>query len=359
MEVKLEDIDTPFLWVDLDIMEDNISSLSSFFKSKNLNWRPHVKGIKTPEIAKKIINSGAIGVTCAKLSEAEVMVSGGVESILIANQIVGSKKIERLCALSNDAEIITAVDDAGVVQMMNQIAQQKSVNLNVLIEINIGMNRAGITQIKDLLNLCQLIDELDHINFLGFMGWEGHAAGMEDSPYKREAIDASMKLLKVALSECKQKGFHPKIISGGGSGTYLICADYGLHTEIQAGGAVFTDSAYHLWGTLTTPSIFVRSVVTSRPDPSRIITDSGWKSLPCWVVDPIPKNVDGCNSVRMSSEHGILNLDQENTDIRPGDFIDFQVGYGDSTVFLHQKLHGVRNGELESTWDIAGRGKVF
>ncbi|MEC8185228.1 MAG: DSD1 family PLP-dependent enzyme, partial [SAR324 cluster bacterium] len=151
----------------------------------------------------------------------------------------------------------------------------------------------------------------------------------------------------------------PKIISGGGSGTYLICADYGLHTEIQAGGAVFTDSAYHLWGTLTTPSIFVRSVVTSRPDPLRIITDSGWKSLPCWVVDPIPKNVDGCNSVRMSSEHGILNLDQENTDIRPGDFIDFQVGYGDSTVFLHQKLHGVRNGELESTWDIAGRGKVF
>ena len=148
MEVKLEDIDTPFLWVDLDIMEDNISSLSSFFKSKNLNWRPHVKGIKTPEIAQKIINSGAIGVTCAKLSEAEVMVSGGVESILIANQIVGSKKIERLCALSNDAEIITAVDDAGVVQMMNQIAQQKSVNLNVLIEINIGMNRAGITQIK-------------------------------------------------------------------------------------------------------------------------------------------------------------------------------------------------------------------
>ena len=168
-----------------------------------------------------------------------------------------------------------------------------------------------------------------------------------------------MKLLKVALSECKQKGFHPKIISGGGSGTYLICADYGLHTEIQAGGAVFTDSAYHLWGTLTTPSIFVRSVVTSRPDPSRIITDSGWKSLPCWVVDPIPKNVDGCNSVRMSSEHGILNLDQENTDIRPGYFIDFQVGYGDSTVFLHQKLHGVRNGELESIWDIVGRGKVF
>ena len=83
MEVKLEDIDTPFLWVDLDIMEDNISSLSSFFKSKNLNWRPHVKGIKTPEIAQKIINSGAIGVTCAKLSEAEVMVSGGVELSLI------------------------------------------------------------------------------------------------------------------------------------------------------------------------------------------------------------------------------------------------------------------------------------
>ena len=145
MEVRIEDIDTPFLWVDLDIMEDNISSLSSFFKSKNLNWRPHVKGIKTPEIAQKIINSGAIGVTCAKLSEAEVMVSGGVGSILIANQIVGAKKIVRLCALSNDAEIITAVDDAGVVQMMDQIAQQKSVNLNILIEINIGMNRAGIT----------------------------------------------------------------------------------------------------------------------------------------------------------------------------------------------------------------------
>ena len=187
MEVKLEDIDTPFLWVDLDIMENNISSLSLFFKSRNLSWRPHVKGIKTPEIAQKIIHSGAIGVTCAKLSEAEIMVSGGVESILIANQIVGSKKIERLCALSNDAEIITSVDNVNVVQLMNQIAQQNSVNLNVLIEINIGMNRAGITKIEDLLKLCKILNELDHITFLGFMAWEGHTAGMEDTPHKRRS----------------------------------------------------------------------------------------------------------------------------------------------------------------------------
>jgi len=134
--MQLNHYDTPCLWVDLDIMESNIQHLAGYFKSRGLEWRPHTKGIKIPEIAKLVINTGAFGVTCAKLSEAELMTAAGVKNILIANQVVGEQKIERLCQLSRINEIIVAVDHLETIQLMNRIAEKFAVTLEGVVHFD-------------------------------------------------------------------------------------------------------------------------------------------------------------------------------------------------------------------------------
>ncbi len=128
------------------------------------------------------------------------------------------------------------------------------------------------------------------------------------------------------------------IVSGGGSGDYTISAHQGVLTEIQAGGAIFCDATYQAWGASTRPSLFVRTVVTSRPTPDRIITDAGFKALPMWTRPPLPVGLPPAQPYRTSAEHGTLILDAPDATIKVGDGLDFIVGYGDATVFLHDRL---------------------
>lgn len=355
--MKLMDYDTPLLWVDLDRMESNIRHLSGFFKTRGLEWRPHTKGIKIPEIARLAIEAGACGVTCAKLSEAELMVQEGVPSVLIANQVVGERKIERLCQLSRLSEVLVAVDDLETVRQMDRTAERFSVVLNVLPEVNTGMNRAGLEPGLPTLDFCRALDALKSIRLRGLMAWEGHTATIDDPQEKERAIAESMGKLEETVSLCRQEGLALEILSGGGSATYPITSRFNLLTEIQAGGVIFTDAAYSKWGAETQPSLFLRSTVTSRPHPRRIITDSGWKTLPGWTIAPKPLGLDAVEAVSFSSEHGVIRLSADNTSLRPGDSLDYLVGYGDNTVFLHEHLHGVRAGEVEVRWAVQGRGR--
>ena len=355
--MEFNEIETPFLWVDLDIMESNIEHLSSFFRSKELKWRPHSKGIKIPEIVNKLIDAGATGVTCAKLSEAEVMVDGGIKSILIANQIVGEKKLNRLCELSKKAEILVAVDNTEVADQMNRLAKKNNASLNILVEINIGMDRAGVKPGETTLNFCKYIHSLTHLNYLGVMAWEGHTCGILDPEEKNQMISDSLGHLTQTIELLKINDLEPKIISGAGSGTYQISTKHNVFNEIQSGGAVFTDEAYTKWGAITSSSLYLRSSVTSRPNSKRIITDAGWKTLPAWSVSPKPLELEEVESLSMSAEHGIVRTKTKNSVLKPGDYLDYQVGYGDATVFLHEQLFGIRKGFLESVWSVKGRGK--
>ncbi len=137
-------LDTPALWVDLDLMEHNIQVLAQFFREAGVAWRPHTKGIKVPAIAHVALDAGAIGVTCAKLSEAEVLAAAGVKDILIANQVVGASKVARLASLRRHADVMVAVDSLENVQEISQTAVRAGVVIRVLIEVNTGMNRCGM-----------------------------------------------------------------------------------------------------------------------------------------------------------------------------------------------------------------------
>jgi len=224
--------------------------------------------------------------------------------------------------------------------------------------VNVGMDRAGVAPGFKTLDFCKRIIGLEGLNFEGLMAWEGHAAGLTNSAQKKETIKQSLNSLIDTVNMLEKEKIQLNIISGAGSATYQISTDFNIYTEIQAGGAIFTDQAYKSWGVSTQPSLFVRSSITSRPTVKRIITDAGFKTLPGWIAEPLPLNLDELENVSMSSEHGILKLKDENTTHMVGDKIDYQVGYGDATVFLHDIIYGLRNQKLEKVWEIQGRGKT-
>src|SRR5437879_5101906 len=137
-------VDTPALLVDLNVLNPNIVRMADCFRRHGVNWRPHTKGIKVPQIAQWLIDAGAIGITCAKLGEAEVMAAAGIKDILIANQIVGAQKIARLTELRRCCDVIVTVDSADNVAALSDATRAAGVVLRVVIEVNIGMNRAGV-----------------------------------------------------------------------------------------------------------------------------------------------------------------------------------------------------------------------
>lgn len=357
--LKKSALDTPFLWVDLDILERNIATLAQHFKKAGVNWRPHTKGIKVPAIAHQAIAAGAIGVTCAKLGEAEVMAAAGIKDILIANEVVGAKKTARLANLRRQADVKVAVDNPANVAELGQAAREKGVKIGVLVDVDVGMRRAGVTPGQEAVELSRLVHGTPGLRYQGLMAWEGHTLVNRDPEVKRREVEKAVGLLTETAALCRQADLPVNIVSCGGSGTYTITSSLPGVTEIQAGGATFCDLNYLSWGVETQPSLFVRTMVTSRPAPERIILDAGWKTLPPWMDRmPEPIGLPGFKSFRASAEHGIVLLEEPNTTVKIGDAFDFIVGYSDTTVFLHDTLYGIRDGVVEVIWAIQGRGKL-
>lgn len=356
--MTLAEIDTPALWVDLDTMERNIAELVQHFQSAHVGWRPHIKGIKIPAIARKAINAGALGVTCAKVSEAEVMVDGGIDSVLLANQIVTDIKIRRLATLQDRAEVMAVVDCVDAVHRMARIGRELRTPLPVLVDLNTGMNRTGIEPGGKAVNLARLVQGTPGLRLRGLMAYEGHAIEIEETEAKNREIRRAVNELVRTATMCRERGLRIDIVSGGGSGTYKVMPFQDGVTECQAGGAIFSDMAYPTWDVDTHPALFVRSTVTSRPFPHQVVFDAGWKALPAWARSPSPLGIDHVEAFVPSAEHGTVTLSRADESIRIGQAFDFVVGYNDSTVFLHDVLYGVRDGVVEEQWRIEGRGKL-
>jgi len=348
---EINNVDTPVIWVDLDIMENNIRLMAARMREAGVDWRPHTKGIKIPDIAKKLIEAGAIGITCAKLTEAEIMGNAGIKDILIGNQVVGTNKVNRLIALQNIADVMVAVDDFDNAKMISEKAVEADRKIRVLVELNIGMQRAGIEPGENALHFVKRVCALPGIEFCGLMGWEGHIVGIADPAEKDTAGRKAMAALTGTVDLVKDAGIDVPIVSCGGTGSYKISAYTLGVTEIQAGGAIFGDQTYVRWGAETTPSLFVIATVTSHNVPERAVVDTGQKSLTN-VTMPKPVGLEGVEVKSLSSEHGVLAIENPDIKLKVGDKIMLSVGYGDWTLFLHDQLFGVRNGFIENIYEI-------
>jgi len=351
-------LDTPALWVDLDQLEANMRAMATYLKEAGVAWRPHTKAMKIPAIAHKMLKAGAIGITCAKLSEAEVMAAAGIQDILIANQVVGPAKTARLANLRRSTDVIVAVENFENAVEISEAAVRAGVKIRVLVEINIGMNRSGLEPGETAVEFAQEIAALPGLDLSGVMGWEGHVLKLADPEEKRRLCLQAVQSLVCTAEMGWAAGLKMPIVSCGGSGTYQITSHIHGVTEIQAGGAVFADVAYQKWGVPFDSALHVISTVTSRPVPWRAIIDAGRKAMNGDNAMPVARGINGVKLTALYAEHGVLELEDSAVLLKVGDKLDFITGYSDTTVFLHDQLYGVRKGLVETVWDIQGRGKL-
>jgi len=347
--MKKHDVDTPALLLDLDVVEANIATMAAFFRDRPQKLRPHFKTPKTPEIAQRQLGAGAIGITAAKLGEAEVLVDAGLGPVLIANQIVGRQKIDRLMDLLGRGEVIVAVEGEHNIRELEEGAARSGRTPQAIVEVDVGMHRCGTTNPEETVELVQRLAE-GPVRYRGIMGYEGHCVMIED-PAEREAkARAALERLSAHVHSLRDAGLAPEIVSAGGTGTYDITGAWPDVTEVQAGSYVFMDGRYRtVRPDLGRPALTMLVTVIARHGDYAVI-DAGMKALtnefgpPAGVDHPV-------TVTRLSEEHGTLAVGD--ADIRPGMKIEILPSHNDTTLNLHSEYHVCRGDEVIDTWPIA------
>ena len=352
------EIDTPALILDMDKMERNIQTMAEVFNGMPSDIRPHTKTHKTPLIAHKQIEAGAIGVTCAKLGEAEVMVEAGIRSVLIANQVVGEPKVTRLINLAKHCDIIVAVEDPGNVKHLAESARNKGVKLNVLVEVDVGNNRCGTQPGEPTYNLAKEVEGFSSLNLRGLMGYEGFCQFIPDLETKKVKVTEAMNKLVPTKDLLVDRGVDVEIVSGGGTGTHMISGRHLGVTEIEAGSYVFMDARYSTIQGLEKfkQALTILTTITSTPKPGKVICDTGYKTITTEFGLPPVKELEGITYETANEEHGHLKV-ESNLNLKLGDKIELIPTHCCTTTNLHDRLHCIRDGKLEAVWRIAARGR--
>ena len=364
--IPLEAVDTPALLLDLDAFERNISRLAQAVAGSPVRLRPHSKSHKCPVIALRQLASGAVGVCCQKVSEAEAMVFGGVPDVLVSNQIVGAPKISRLVSLARLARVAVCADDPENVSALNEAAVAFGVRLPVLVEIDVGMNRCGVEPGEPALALAKQIATCAGLRFGGLQAYHGAAQHIRDYTRRKEAIDAAGERTRRTVDLLHRHGLTCEVVSGAGTGTYRFETGSGIWNELQAGSYVFMDADYMknlrpdgTPGSEFEHSLFVYATVMSRPTKDRAVLDAGLKALSVDSGMPGVADLPDVEYIRASDEHGKLTLHDPGRALPLGSKVRLVPGHCDPTVNLYDWYVCYRNGRVEALWPITARGAVL
>jgi D-serine deaminase-like pyridoxal phosphate-dependent protein len=354
--VASAEIDTPALLIDHDKLIGNIRRMAEFFAARPANLRPHAKTHKCVEIARLQVEYGAVGITCAKLGEAEVMAAGGIPDILIANQIVGPIKIRRLVRLAKGCTVTVAVDDADNVAQLSAAAAAAGVTVRCLVEVDIGMGRCGVEPGQPALGLARLVDASPGLRFAGLQAYEGHLQNVTPFDQRRQRARADMQQAIDTRKLIEEAGLPVGVISGCGTGTHAITGVLKGVDEVQAGSYATMDAQYQKVGAPFENALTLLTTVLSRPRPETAIVDAGLKTCSAEFGEPTAVT-SGATYTEFSEEHGTLQLVGAARDLKTGDKIELIPAHGCTTINLHDRLHVMQNGRLQEIWAVAARGR--
>jgi D-serine deaminase-like pyridoxal phosphate-dependent protein len=343
------DLDTPALCLDLDVMESNVRTMVETCRAHDVDWRPHAKCHKSPDIAQRLVQAGAIGVTCATIREAEHMAAAGITDLLIANMIAGRRKLERLVALTSCADPIVCVDHSAQASALSDAMEAAQQSVRVLIEVEIGLNRVGYPA-AEVVSLARDISRLPGIKLVGVMAYEGHLLTVADQFEKETAIRSALDTAITGKDQIEQAGIPCPIFSCGGTGSYPITVKLPGVTEIQSGGAIFMDAFYREACQITelNHALTVIATVVSRPTEHRAVIDAGRKALNIEIHRPLVAAKEGVTVDWLSAEHGVLKIESGGDDLQIGEQVELIPGYADLTTVLHSCFHGFRGDTLEN-----------
>jgi D-serine deaminase-like pyridoxal phosphate-dependent protein len=351
-------VDTPALLLDAVALRANIQRMADFFSHRQCKLRPHFKSHKCTAVARLQMSAGAVGVTCAKLGEAEVVADAGIRNILIANQIVGPLKIRRLVDLCSRAEPIVAVDSVDNVRMLSECASAAGVCIGVLVEVDVGMGRCGVVPGKPALALARRVASSPGLRFEGLQGYEGHCVDLRDEVERVEKTRASLKLLVETRRLLESSGLPVHIVSGGGTGTYTITGDCEGVDEVQAGSYAAMDWWYGDIRPEFKQAMSILATVISQPNPDLIVIDVGRKGFGAEWGPPRVKNLPGAVVKGYSSEEHMTITTPQDAMIKIGDRLEIIPSHGCTTSNLYPEFIVHENGLVTDTWPIEGRGKL-
>jgi D-serine deaminase-like pyridoxal phosphate-dependent protein len=348
---KLCDLETPALLVDLTVMEQNLATMAQFFRGSHVKIRPHFKNHRVLTLAARQMEAGAIGITCARLWEAEALVDHGIKNVLIANEIAGESMVKRFVELSREAPVIVAVDNAKVVADLARWARNRGAESNVLVDLDLGLKRSGIRPGGATLALAKAVVE-EGLKFRGLMGYEGHLLSLPSGPEKERLVRDALQSLVESKNLIERAGIPVEIVSCGGTGDYSIAGRFPDVTENQAGSFLLMGTWYAPFAPDFKVGLSVLATVISKTPRERIVVDAGLKALSGERGLPSVKALSGLRLVALHAEHAVIEIVEPSVPVDVGDKIEIWVHYQDGTVHLHDRMYGIRNGVVEEVLEI-------
>ena len=361
----LDQIDTPALLLDLDVMERNMQAVHQRILDAGLHIRAHGKAHKCPPLALRQIAAGARGICCQKVGEAEVFASWGVQDILVTNQVVGTAKADRAARLAGQVKLAVCVDDPSQIEPLAQAARRHGTQLGVLVEIDVGQNRCGVADVSQVIALAKAIEaHAPALSFRGLHAYRGSAQHLREAPARRDAVAQTCRQVEGIVQALADAGLSCELITGGGTGSYVYELASSLYNEVQPGSYVLMDTDYganqadpaapalgHALSALCT----VISV-----QGNRAVLDGGLKAFA--VDSGLPRVLaPGWKVFNLSDEHTVI-VQQDAVTAEPlkvGQRVRVLPSHCDPTVNLHDWLLAVRRDTVEEAWPVAARGALF
>lgn len=356
------DLPTPSLLVDLDVVEGNIEKMSRRLAAARVGLRPHVKSHKCPEIARRQLAAGAVGICVATIREAEAMADAGIDGLLITSQMAGEDKTRRLIRLTRRLpRTLSVVDHFEHACRLEAAAGAAGVVLNVLIDIDPNIHRSGIRAGDPAVRLAEQISRMKHLKLGGVQCYSAdssHVVGHEAR--RKHSTDAMVPAIET-FRRVQQSGIPVEIMSGGSTGTYDIDTELPGLTELQAGSYVYLDVDYRRIGGREGAefsdfgqALTVLATVISCNHPGLATVDAGYKAFATdRPFGPAVKHGEGIAYRFAGDEHGMLDFPESGAPIRLGDRLEFIVPHCDPNVNLYDRVYALRGETVEAVWPIA------
>ncbi len=352
----VEELDTPCLILDMDALENNMRVMADYYRDRPCKLRPHIKNHKSPIIAHMQIRMGGTvgGVCAAKVSEAEVMVEGGIQNVFITNQIVTRDKIARLCALARQAEMIVACDDPRNARDLSEGAQAAGATLGVIIEVETGLRRCGVQSPRQGVELARLIQTLPGLRFRGVMSHQV----IGGTPDRETRFTEGRRMVQTCLDArdaIEAAGIPVEIVSSGETWTYDVAGEIPGVTEVQGGTYILMDTSYRYMTDFKYAGKVLGTVI-STPRPGLAIGDAGLEAVGNLRGLPTVEGAPGVTVKALDAQHTIMQLEGDSR-LSIGDKFALIPAQQDAMVSRWDRFIAVRRGVVEAVWDIPGRGR--
>ena len=354
-----EQLDTPVLVVDLDILDRNIETVHSFFRGVEARVRPHVEPHRCPAIAHRQLAAGGTvgGISVTTVGEAEVFVQHGFNDVFVANEVVAPQKIGRLSALAHQAKVTVAADSLQGVRDLSEAAQTNGVTLNVAVDIHTRLERGGVEPGRPAVDLAKVIQAVQGLNFAGLMTYEGPILVEDGDELAAESRRCVQRVLDTRQM-VEQAGLDVGLVSVGGTHNYEIAGAMAGVTEVPAGSYALMDQRYSRHRPQLAPAARVMATVISRPEPTKAIMDVGQKAIATDTGLPVAVDFPEATVTRLSAEHCYLEWEDDiEGPVDLGDKVwvtPWEIG---NCVNVYDYMHAIQDGKLKAIWDIAARGQ--